>query len=134
MAFVHGRDTEITVGGDDLTEFTNTSEFTRGADVHDVTTYGKSAHVHQGGLRTGGFSMGGTYDNTANTGPAAVLEPLIGTTAEIVRKPEGTGTGKPQQTFDAVLSSYVESSPVADMVSWTAEFTVSDTVATTTQS
>lgn len=133
MAFVHGKDTEISVAAKNLSTYTNTSEFTRGADSHDVTTYGKDDHVHSGGLRTGGFTMGGTYDNTAVNGPAAALEPLIGTVAEIIRKPEGTGTGKPQQTFDALLTSYVETSPVADMVSWSAEFTVSDAVVTTAQ-
>jgi hypothetical protein len=133
MAFVHGKDTEISVGAKNLSTYTNTSEFTRGGDSHDVTTYGKDDHVHAGGLRTGGFTMGGTYDSTAVNGPAAALEPLIATVTEIIRKPEGTGTGKPTQTFDAVLTSYVETSPVADMVSWSAEFTVSDAVATTTQ-
>lgn len=132
MAFVHGKDTEIEVATKDLSPYTNTSEFTRGADSHDVTTYGKDDHVHKGGLRTGGFTMGGIYDSTASTGPAAALEPLIGTTVAIERRPEGSGTGKPQQAFSAVLTSYVETSPVADMVSWSAEFTVSDAVVTTT--
>jgi len=133
MALAHGKDTEISIGGTDLSTYIDTSEFTRGADVHDVTTYGKDDHVHGGGLRTGGFTCGGTYDSTASTGPAAKLEPLIGTAPEIIRKPEGTGSGKPTQTFDAVLSSFVETSPVAEYVRWTADFTVSDAVVTTTQ-
>jgi hypothetical protein len=133
MSFVHGKDTEITVAAGDLSQYTNTSQFTRGADSHDVTTYGKDDHVFAGGLRTGGFTMGGTYDNTAASGPSAKLVPLIGTVVEIIRKPEGTGTGKPQQTFDAVLTQFQETSPVADMVSWSAEFTVSDAVVTTSQ-
>lgn len=133
MGWQHGKDTVITVGGDDISAWTNTSEMTRGAAGHNVTTYGKSAEVHAGGLKNGQFTCGGIYDNTAGTGPHAVLDPLVGTTVEIVRSPEGTGAGKPQQTFDALLTQYVETNPVADMVTWSAQFTISDDVAEAAQ-
>ena len=133
MAFQHGKSTKISVDADDLSAYTNTSEFERGSDEHDVTTYGKDDHVVQGGLLTGKFTMGGVYDNTAATTPKAIMPPLIGTVVEVIRMPEGTGTGKPTQTLDALLTKYVETSPVADMVTWSAEFTKSDAVATTTQ-
>ncbi len=133
MGWQHGRHTEITVGGVDISAWTNTSELERTADSHDVTGYGKNSHVYEGGLKDGKFTCGGVYDNTADTGPHDVLNPLVGTVAEIVRKVEGTGTGKPTQTFDGLLVSYVETAPVADMVTWSAEFTVSDDVAETAQ-
>ena len=133
MAFIHGKGTKISVDADDLSAYSNTSEFERGADEHDVTTYGKNDHVVQGGLKTGKFTMGGVYDSTAAVTPKVILPPLIGTVVEVIRQPEGLGTGKPTQTFDAHLTKYVETAPVADMITWTAEFTVSDGVATTTQ-
>ncbi|MEU8220911.1 hypothetical protein AB0C47_34785 [Micromonospora taraxaci] len=128
MGWQHGRFTNITVGGDDISEWTNTSEMTRGAQGHDVTAYGKNAEVHTGGLKNGQFTCGGVYDNTAATGPHAVLNPLVGTVVEIVRQPEGPGVGKPEQTFDALLTQYVETNPVADNVTWSAQFTISDDV------
>lgn len=133
MGYQHGKDTIITVGGDDISAWTNTSEMTRGAASHNVTHYGKNAEVHQGGLRNGQFTCGGTYDNTLTTGTHAVLNPLVGTIVEVVRMPEGEGTGKPTQTFDAVLTQYVETNPVADMVTWSAQFTISDDVVETAQ-
>lgn len=133
MSFVHGKNTVVMVDGNDLSAFTNNSTFTDGADVHDLTTYGKNSHVHEGGLGTGGFQMSGSYDNTAGTGPRAVLQPRKGTTCVVVRRPEGTGSGKPMDTFDGVLSSYVETSPVADFVQWSAEFTISDDIDNTAQ-
>jgi hypothetical protein len=129
----HGKDTQISVDGDDLSAYSNTSEFERGSDEHDVTTYGKDDHVVAGGLLTGKFTMGGIYENTAAVTPKAVMPPLVGTVVEVIRKPEGTGSGKPTQTFDALLTKYVETAPVADMISWSAEFTKSDAVADTTQ-
>jgi hypothetical protein len=128
MAFIHGKDTFVSVDGDDLSAFTNTSEFTKSGDSHDVTTYGKDSHVYNGGLLDGKFTMGGTYDNTASTGPRAVLEPIVGTVVTVIRQPEGTGSSLPQDEFDGLLLTYTETSPVADMVAWTAEFQISDDV------
>jgi hypothetical protein len=133
MGFVHGKDTYVSLDGDDLSTFTNSTTHNRSADTHDVTTYGKGAHVFQGGLKNGTATIGGIYDNTAVTGPRAVIRPLLGTTVEFVFRPEGTGSGKPQDTVDVVVNAYNESSPVADMVQWTAELQFSDDVASVAQ-
>jgi len=133
MGAQHGKSTVITVGGDDISAYTTNSQLTRGADSHDITGYGKNDHVWSGGLGTGEFTAEGWYDNTAVTGPHAVLAPLRGTVVEIIRKPEGTGTGKPLETFDALIEEYAESSPVADIVKWTLKSKVSDAIADTTQ-
>ncbi|MEU5938640.1 hypothetical protein ABZ807_05530 [Micromonospora sp. NPDC047548] len=133
MAYVHGKDTVITVATKDISPHCKTSTYEGSADVHETTGYGKAAKTKQGGLLDGKFSMGGTYDNTASTGPRNALKPLLGTTVAVVRKPEGTGTGKPQDAFSGVLSKYVETNPVDDMVTWSAEIEISDVVTTTTQ-
>lgn len=133
MTFVHGKSTVIILDGDDLSAFTNTSSFERGADTHDVTTYGKNDHVFAGGLGMNSASMSGIYDNTASTGPRAVIEPLVGSTVTLIRRPEGTGSGKPQDSVSVVVQKYVETSPVADMVTWSCEMQCSDAVTSTTQ-
>ncbi|PSL02883.1 hypothetical protein CLV30_109191 [Haloactinopolyspora alba] len=133
MAFVHGKNTVITLGGDDLSAYTNNSELTRSADSHDVTTYGNDAHVFEGGLKNGTATMSGIYDNTADTGPRAVVEPLVGTVVELVRQPEGAGSGLPQDTVQVLVTNYVETNPVADMVTWSAELQLSGTIDTTPQ-
>jgi hypothetical protein len=132
MAFVHGKNTYISLDGDNLSTYTNTSEFSRTADSHDVTTYGKNAHVKTGGLLDGTGSMSGIYDSTA-AGPRATIEPLIGTVVALVRRPEGTGSGKPQDSVNVLVANYTETNPVADMVAWSCEFELSDDVTSTTQ-
>lgn len=124
MALVHGKNTVITVATTDLSQYTDSSELNRTADAHDTTTYGNTAHRKSGGLLDGKFTMSGTYDNTALTGPRAKLEPLLGTVVAIVRQPDGVGAGKAQDSFSALLTSYVETNPVADMVKWSAEFEI----------
>lgn len=131
--FVHGQDTFISVAGDDISEYTNSSELEETADSHDVTHYGKGAHVKQGGLDDGKFSCSGTYDKTAVTGPRAVLQPLKGTVVEVIFRPDGTGSAKAQDKFDLLVTKYVQTAPVADMVTWSLEGEVSDEVDHTPQ-
>lgn len=132
MAFVHGRHTYVSLGGSDLSAFTNTSTMSRKADKHDVTTYGKDDHVWEGGLGDGAASMGGIYDNTA-TGPRDVIEPMVGTVVTFIRRPEGTGAGKPQDSVSVLVEEYVETNPVADMVTWSVTLQPSDAVTSTNQ-
>lgn len=132
MAFVHGKDTFVSLDSNDLSAFTNTSDFNRTADTHDTTTYGKSSHTFEPGLLNATASMGGTYDN-GTTGPRDVIEPLIGTTVTFERRPEGTGSGLPSDSVSVVVNSYVETNPVAGMVSWTCGMQCSDDITSTNQ-
>lgn len=133
MAKVHGKNTVIKVDDNDLSTYTDSSELPRSADSHDVTGYGEDSHRKAGGLLDGTFTMSGTYDNTATTGPQAVLEPLLGTVVPIIRQPNGTGSGKAQQSFDGLMTKYTETNPVADMVKWSCEFEIDGDVDTTAQ-
>lgn len=124
MTFIHGKNTVVKVATKDLSAYTDSSELEQGADTHDTTTYGNNSHRKAGGLLDGSFKMSGTYDNTAVTGPRAALQPLLGTTVAIIRQPAGTGSGKAQDSFNAVVGKYVETNPVADMVKWSCEFEI----------
>jgi len=133
MARQHGKSTVVKVNAVDLTQYTSNSQISRKGDAHDVTGGGVDDYVHAGGLKGGTFTMDGTYDTTAVTGPRAALQGLLATSVPIIRQPEGTGTGKPQDSFNAVMTGYSESNPVSDMVKWSAEFTISGAVTTTPQ-
>ncbi|MEV6348571.1 hypothetical protein [Actinoplanes sp. NPDC051851] len=133
MATSHGKKTVITVATKDISPFTKTSSYERSADVHDVGGYGADDKVKAGGQRDAKFTCGGTYDNTASTGPRNALHANVGTTMAVIRKVEGTGTGLPQDAFSAVLTKYVETNPADDYVSWSAEFEISGAITTTTQ-
>lgn len=132
MSFVHGKDTYISLNASDLSAYVTTSELERTADKHDVTTYGKDDHVYQGGLGDGTASMEGIYDNTTS-GPRDIIEPLIGTVVALIRRPEGTGSGLPEDTVDVLVEKYKETNPVADMVKWSVDLQLSDAVTSTNQ-
>lgn len=123
MAAVHGKNAFISVEGNDLSEYCNNIQMPREADSHDVTTFGNSAHRYVGGLTDGTLTLQGIYDSAAG-GPQEVLEPLLGTACTIVYAPAGDGSGQVEKTFEAVLTSYEETVPVADMITWSAEFQI----------
>jgi hypothetical protein len=133
MVFQHGKDTVLTLATVDISAYTNTSELTIAADDHDVTCYGADDHAYDGGLGNHSFTAAGIYDKTAVTGPRALLKPLVGTKVATVRRPEGTGSGLPQDAFTLLLTQYVETNPVADMIAWSIEGKVSGAVDGTAQ-
>lgn len=134
MANVHAKVTFVSLDGDDLSTYSNNIEFTRKADVHDVTTFGNDSHRREGGLLDGSATLSGFYDNTASVGPQAVISPLLGTTVELIYRPEGTGSSLPMRTVDVVVGEYAETGAVADKVMWSVTLEFDGDVDLTAQS
>lgn len=133
MPFIHSKGAVITINAQSLTAYANNIEWARTADSHDVTTFGKNDHVFMGGLGNGTATVTGFYDSTAVTGPRGILEPLIGTVVGMIYRPEGTGTGKPEDSVNVLVTGYTESVPVADMITWQCSLQLSDAVVTSAQ-
>lgn len=132
MTFIHGKDTSFTLNAIAIVGGTS-DNYEKTADSHDVTTFGKQAHVFQGGLLNGTSSLGGVYDSSTSSGPRAVIEPLVGSNVTFVDRPEGTGAGKPQRTGTVLITKYAETKPVAEMITWSADLQFSDTITTVVQ-
>lgn len=132
MGKIHGKGLVVLLNAVDLSAHSNNVEFTRKGDSHDVTCFGANAHVKQGGLLDGTATLSGIYDDAA-TGPRAVIEPLVGTVTVLVHRPEGTGATKPMDTVNVLVTSYQETSAVADMIMWSAELELSGDVVTADQ-
>ncbi len=134
METQHGRHTVVMLDGDDLSQFSENSQIEINSDSHDVTTYGKNAHVFRGGLKNGTGNVTGFYDSAAGTGsPQAIIKPLVGTNVTFIHRPEGTGSGLPQDSVDALVLKYTQTSPVADMVKWAMDLQFSDDVTSSAQ-
>lgn len=135
MALVKGTVAEFSVATQDLSDYLTSVKVSRTVDALDVTTLGSTGKRYVSGLSDGTVSLEGIYDSTAMTGPAAVLKAALqDDTVACLWKPEGTGTGKAQAAFNAILTSYEESAPAAEMVTFTAEFQIDGTVTLTAQS
>ncbi len=126
MARKHSKLTVILVAGNNISADCTDSNCEQSAGTEDNTTYGKNSLVFDPTLLTGAFGCSGKYDSTA-TGPRAVLKPLVGTSVNIKYRPEGTGSGLPQDSFTAVTA------PVAGYRTWALETQPSDDWDTTAQ-
>ena len=126
MATKHSKFTVIIIDlVNDVSAFCTDSNCEQSSGTEDNTTYGKNAVVKGPTLLDGAFACSGKYDDTS-TGPRAVLKPLVGTVVNIKYRPEGTGSGLPQDSFDAVITKYVETAPVAGYRQWSLETEPSD--------
>lgn len=125
MASKHSKHTVIIIDSNDISQFATDSTCEQSAGTEDNTTYGKDAIVKDPTLLTGGFSCSGKYDDSA-TGPRAVLKPLVGTKVTVQYRPEGTGSGLPQDEFQAVITKYTETAPVAGYRTWALDTEPSD--------
>lgn len=132
MAQKHSKYTVIIVNGNDISQFCTDSTCEQSSGTEDLTTYGKNAIVKGGTLLDGAFSCSGKYDDSG-TGPRAVLKPLVGTTVNVKYRPEGTGSGKPQDSFSVVIGKYTETAPVAGYRTWALETEPSDAWDSTAQ-
>lgn len=125
MARTHSRHTVIIIDGNDVSEFCTDSNIEESTGTEDNTTYGKAKQVFDPTLGTGAFGCSGKYDSSG-TGPRAVLKPLQGTKVTIQYRPEGTGAGLPQDSFEAVITKYNETASVAGYRMWALETQPSD--------
>lgn len=125
MARKHSKLTVIKVGANDISAFCTDSTCEQSSGTEDNTTYGKNAVVKDPTLLDGVFSCSGKYDDSA-TGPRTVLKPLVGTKVTITYQPEGTGAGLPQDVFEAVVTKYTETAPVAGYRTFALETEPSD--------
>lgn len=125
MARKHSKLTVILIDGNNISEFCTDSNCEQSSGTEDNTTYGRNAVVKDPTLLDGVFACSGKYDDSA-TGPRAVLKPLVGTKVNVKYRPEGTGSGLPQDSFDAVITKYTETAPIAGYRLWSLETECSD--------
>jgi hypothetical protein len=126
MAFKHGKNTKVLIGNYDLSQFLNEASVMQSVETGETTTYGKDAKTYITGLADGTISMGGMFDGQAGA-TDAVLSGYLGDSNGVVITiaPEGLAHGARLKSAQTVSTSYEISSPVADVVSVSAEAQVS---------
>lgn len=131
MAFVHGKDSVFKLdnsGGSltDISAYVNNVDFPETADVAETTVLGKDNKTYIVGLKDATISLSGLWDSTAD----AIFGAVLGQSATLSFEysPEGTGSGKVKYTGETILTNYAISSPVGDVVAYSADLQVSDAV------
>jgi hypothetical protein len=129
----HGKLTVLKIAANDISAATQNSTFSGSADIEKSTGYGATNHTKVAGIIDGQFTANGSYDIGATTGTPALLEGKEGTTIAFTRQVAGTGTGKPQEVFSAIVSKFDVSDPYDGLVQWSGTFEVTGTVNRTVQ-
>lgn len=130
MAFKHGSDSTFSVddsGGTarSITGVDNVS-LTRNGEPAEVTALGNNSKAFIAGLKDATVSISGSWDVTSTTGNDVVLSGIIGGSAGTISfSPDG---GTTTYSAEALCTSYDITSPVADKVSFSADFQVTGDV------
>lgn len=134
MAAKHGRAAQVYVGSNELSAFCDQLDLSIDVDTGETTTFGSGWKNYLAGLVGSTLSLSGKYDGTSSTGPAAIILACItgGTAWSWKHFPGGSATGQRQNSFSGLVTNYSESSPVADIVTFSAEVMVTGTVTSTT--
>lgn len=136
MAGAHGKDSYFSVEDSAATTLRNISpylktvDFNRSNDANDTTTKGAEGKTYRPGLTDGEIRLTGLWDDTASVGSYTVLKSLLGveTTVGFEWGPEGNTSGMEKLSGECILTQYDESSPVDDMVAFTATLKISGDV------
>ncbi len=114
----------------DITPYVKSVDFNRSNDANDTTTKGAEGHTYRPGLTDGEIRLTGLWDKTASVGSYTVLASLLGVeiTVGFEYGPEGSTGGMVKLSGECVLTQYDESSPVDDMVAFSATCKISGDV------
>ena len=131
MAFVHGKDSAFKLDNSsgtltDISTYVNSVDFPETADVAETTTLGDSSKSYIVGLKDATISIAGLWDSTVD----GILGAVVGQSATLSFEysPEGTTSGNIKYTGECILTSYSQSSPVGDVVGFSADLQVSGDV------
>lgn len=133
---LHGKDTYFSLEDSagttlrNLSPYVNSVEYSRSNDTHDNTTFGAEGHTWQTGLTNGTITIAGFWDKTALVGSATVFDSLLDLdtpTLTFEYGPEGNTSGLVKYTGECILQDLSYSSPVADLVSFSATLQISGT-------
>lgn len=139
MSFTHGKNANFQLADSgatvrDLSAYVDkVSGLPGGRNLSDVTAFGASGVAKLPGLQDVSFTVEGSFDSTATTGPHVVINGLRTTTtaSSFVYGPEGSTTGKTKLTGNCWLKDYKVDATVTDKVSFSAEFQVDGVVTNT---
>lgn len=133
MAQTHGKNAHFTVNSVDLSAYLTEAGMSRSGDVAESSTMGDTAKEYLEGLEDATLNISGVWDNTASTGPDAVLSGLFGGgSVAFEYGPEGGTTGDVKHSGSCICTGYEVTAPIGDVVAFTASFQVTGGVTTGT--
>jgi len=140
MPFRHGKSAVFKLDNSagtlvDLSGYLNEVGFPVSVETGETTVFGKTAKTYIVGLTDATLSLSGNWDSTLDAHFAAVIAAqAAGTVATVSFEygPEGSTASRIKYTGEGIVTSFEVSSPVGDVVTFSAEVQVSDSITRTT--
>lgn len=124
--FVHGKGTEVLLDEFDLSSYFNSVDASRTTDTAETTSFGSTSKSYIVGLSDGTLSLSGMFAQDTDGSDEELSAILGSTTTPVLTVNLESGTiGNRAVVAKAHQTSYAISSPVADIVTVTADFNAS---------
>lgn len=123
--------TRVSVAGVDLTDHVTSVTLDLSADEVETTAFGSTARTRVGGLLDHSVSLDFQQDYAA-ANVEATIRPLLGGTAQVILKPNGTAVSatNPSYTFTALVTEWQSiNGAVGDLATASVTWPISGTVA-----
>lgn len=135
MAFRHGKNASITINAIDLTAFSDNLDLSIDVDTADTTMFASTWKSAIAGIAGAKLDLSGAYDGTVTSGPSSAFMTMIAgaVPVAVTHKPGGTLAGQRTNSFNAIVTSFSESSPVGGKITWKAGLLVTGAVTAVTQ-
>jgi predicted secreted protein len=132
MAFRHGKNTVFKLDNSsgslvDLSSYLDEVSMPRSIETGETTVFGLNSKTYITGLGDATVSLSGKWDSTLDAHFAGIISALqSGTIASVSFEygKEGSTSGRVKYSGEALVTSYEISSPVADVVTFSAELQV----------
>jgi hypothetical protein len=115
MAFVHGKNSYISVDGSNLSAYTDNVQRGHSLDTAEVTAFGDDDKEFIAGLMDGSLSLSGHFDATADSALHGCFD---GAVVSVIYGPAGNGSGAVRYTANFLITDYSVTSGVGDRVNW----------------
>lgn len=135
MATANSKNSKLSINGTDLSAYVDSVDgLPPDYETDDVTTFGVAGHKYATTLTNGTFTFGGPYDDTASTGPDAVLAAAYaaGAAVAFIYGPAGSASGARRFTGSCIITQYKPTAAVGGVVRYTATAQVTGAVTTDT--
>ncbi len=128
--FVHGKSVDFALddtGGTsrNISDTLNSVDFPEVTETADTTAFGSSSRSFIVGLESATFSISGLWDATVDGYMKGGTEPA---SRSFIYGPAGSTGGNVKYTGEAIMTNYSISSPVGDVVTYSADLQVTGAV------
>lgn len=122
MAFVHGKDSTLSIDGTAVTAYTDQTSLNKVKDLFETTVFGNDDKTFIDGLREHDLSIGGKWD--------AALDAVMATADDgaVVAFSFVPGGSSVTYSGNCFIANYNIDSPVGGGVTWSASFKPSGAV------